>query len=55
MSMKYKYEERLEIGKQIYNKELNLASAAVKYEISMYTARDYYRLYKAHEELKKTE
>lgn len=45
--MKYTQAQRLLIGKQIYEKELNLASAAVKYDISMYTARDYYRLYKA--------
>lgn len=45
--MKYTPPERLDIGKQIYQKELNVASAAVKYDISMYTARDYYRLYKA--------
>ena len=51
--MKYTESERLEIGKQIYNKELNAAMAAVKYGISMYTARDYYRLYKAHVTLKR--
>ena len=50
--MKYNEAERLEIGKQIYKKELILAMAAVKYGISMYTARDYYRLYKAKVELK---
>ena len=49
--MKYTESERFEIGKQIYKKELNLAKAAVKYDISMYTARDYYRLYKAKVEL----
>ena len=45
--MKYEREERFEIGKKIYDKELSLAEAAIKYDISLYTARDYYRLYKA--------
>jgi len=45
--MKYSESERLAIGKRIYDKELNMAMASVEYGISIYTARDYYRLYKA--------
>ncbi len=45
--MKYTKEERLEIGRQIFARELNVAGAAVKYNINQYTARDYLRLYKA--------
>lgn len=45
--MKYTKEERLEIGREIYEKELNKESAAVKYNINVYTARDYLRYYKA--------
>lgn len=40
-------EERLAIGRRICKKELNLEQAAVAYGISPYTARSYYRLYKA--------
>lgn len=45
--MKYKKEERLEIGRRIYTGELTLAGAATEYDINYYTARDYLRLYKA--------
>ena len=44
---KYPKEKRLEIGKEIYNKEINKHEAAIKYNISVDTARSYYRLYKA--------
>ncbi len=39
-------EERLDIGKQIYNNEISKSDAAVKYSISEGTARDYMRLYR---------
>lgn len=39
-------EERLDIGKQIYNNETGKSDAAVKYGISEGTARDYMRLYR---------
>lgn len=45
--MKYKKEERLEIGRRIYEGEITLASAATEYDINLYTARDYLRIYKA--------
>lgn len=44
--MKYTFEERLNIGREIYNHELAINEAAFKYEINNYTARDYMRLYK---------
>lgn len=47
--MKYNKEERLDIGRQIYERELTMAAAATKYDVSLYTARDYLRLYKASE------
>lgn len=45
--MKYTKDERLSIGKKIYTGELTLAAAALEYDINMYTARDYMRMYKA--------
>ena len=44
--MSYTREERLDIGKQIYNNELSKSDAAVRYGISEGTARDYMRLYR---------
>jgi len=44
--MGYTREERLDIGKQIYNNEINKSDAAIKYSISEGTARDYMRLYR---------
>ncbi len=44
--MGYTREERLDIGKQIYNNEISKGDAAVKYSISEGTARDYMRLYR---------
>ena len=38
-------EERLDIGKQIYNNEINKSDVAIKYRIGEGTARDYMRLY----------
>lgn len=45
--MKYQKEERLDIGRRIYEGELSVSSAAIEYDINNYTARDYLRLYKA--------
>ncbi len=49
--MKYTKEERLDIGRRIYQGEMTLATAATKYDINLYTARDYLRLYKASEHI----
>jgi len=44
--VKYTKEERLEIGKRIYNRELSVYEAADDYGINWYTARDYMREYR---------
>ena len=44
--MGYSREERLDIGKQIYNNEISKSDAAIKYSIGEGTARDYMRLYR---------
>ena len=44
--MKYTKEERLDIGKRIYNGELSRLEAAEQYGISDQTARDYMRMYR---------
>ena len=44
--MSYTRQERLDIGKQIYNNEISKTDAAIKYSISEGTARDYMRLYR---------
>ena len=44
---KYSREERLMIGRKIYECEMNRYQAAEKYGISEYTARTYLRMYKA--------
>ncbi len=44
--MGYTREERLDIGKQIYNNEISKSDAAIKYRICEGTARDYMRLYR---------
>ena len=44
---KYTKEERLLIGQRIYDGQLTVAQAAETYTINYYTARDYYRMYKA--------
>ena len=49
VKMKYSKEQRLEIGRRIYQGEITLATAANEYDINLYTARDYLRLYKASE------
>ena len=45
--MKYDKEQRLEIGRKIYEGKLTLATAAVNYDINLYTARDYDDMSKA--------
>lgn len=44
--MSYTREERLDIGKQIYNNEISKSDAATKFNICEGTARDYMRLYR---------
>ena len=44
--MKYTKEERLDIGRRIYDSELTRYEAAEEYEISEQTARNYMRLYR---------
>lgn len=49
---KYAKEERLEIGKEVYNKEISINQAAIKYNINPYTVRDYMREYREINNLK---
>jgi len=44
--MHYTREQRLNIGRQIYNGELSKYDAAEKYNICVQTARNYMRLYR---------
>ena len=44
--MKLTKEQRLEIGRRIYNNEITKFEAAEKYGISVTTARDYMRMYR---------
>ena len=44
--MKYTHEERLGIGKRVYEGELNRYQAAAEYGISEQTARNYMRQYR---------
>ena len=44
--MKYSREQRLEIGRRIYENELSRRKAAKEYGISEGTAREYMRLYR---------
>ncbi len=44
--MKYAKEERLEIGKRVYENEITRKEACEEYGISNYTAREYMRLYR---------
>ena len=44
--MKYNKEERLAIGRRIYDGEINRNEAAEEYNIGEYTARDYMRMYR---------
>lgn len=43
---KYTQEDQLRIGEEIYDHIYTIYSAAAKYDISPYTARDYLRRYK---------
>ena len=45
-TMKYTEEERLDIGRRIYNSEISRYEAAAEYGISDQTAREYMRLYR---------
>ena len=45
--MNYTQEERLDIGRRIYNNEITRYEAAEEYGISDQTARTYMRLYRA--------
>ena len=44
--MKYTKDERLEIGRRIYNGEISRYDASKEYDIDYSTARDYMRLYR---------
>ena len=44
--MKYTKEQRLDIGRRIYDGEITKYDAAQQYNISHQTARDYMRLYR---------
>lgn len=46
LAMKYTKEQRLDIGRQIYDGEISRYQAAEMYGISDQTARDYMRLYR---------
>lgn len=47
----YTFEERLAIGGRIYRGELNRYQAAVHYQISVDSARNYMRMYRAQHDL----
>lgn len=44
--MNYSYEEKLNIGREIYDNELSKHDATIKYGISINTAREYMRMYR---------
>lgn len=44
--MKYTKEQRLDIGRRIYDGEIDCYQAAEQYDINHYTARDYMRVYR---------
>ena len=46
LTMKYTKEQRLDIGRRIYDGEITKYDAAAQYDISHQTARDYMRLYR---------
>lgn len=46
LTMKYNKEERLDIGRRIYDGEISRYEAAEEYGISSQTARDYMRMYR---------
>lgn len=45
--MKYTREQRLDIAKRVYNKELTVEEAAVKYDLNPSSVKGYLRLYRA--------
>ncbi len=51
LTMKYTKEQRLDIGRRIYDGEMTKYQAAEQYEISNQTARDYMRLYRHENDL----
>ena len=51
LTVKYTKEERLDIGRRIYDGEISRYQAAEIYDISEQTARDYMRLYRDAEQL----
>lgn len=46
LTMKYTKEQRLDIGRRIYDGEISKYDAAEQYDISCETAREYMRLYR---------
>ncbi len=44
--MKYSMEERLSIGKEIYDRDLSYSDACIKYDLNGSTVRTYERLYR---------
>lgn len=51
LTMKYTKEQRLDIGRRIYDGEITKYEAAQQYDISHQTARDYMRLYRNENQL----
>ncbi len=51
--MKYSKEQRLYIGRRIYDGEINCYQAAEQYKINHYTARDYMKMYRDTNQLPK--
>lgn len=51
--MKYTKEQRLDIGRRIYDGEIDCYQAAEQYGINHYTARDYMRMYRDTNQLPK--
>lgn len=51
--MKYTKEQRLDIGRRIYDGEIDCHQAAEQYDINHYTARDYMRMYRNMNQLPK--
>lgn len=49
--MKFTKEQRLDIGRQIYDGELTIYEAADRFDINPFTARDYLRLYRGANDL----
>lgn len=42
----YSKEQRLDIGRQIYHGEISANQASIKYDVSLWTAKDYARMYR---------